>query len=109
MKSEIEKHIEEQKLEQEQEINVNYDNENLFQLDENDPLIRDKEAFYQWKKYYSNPILKLRIHTCSDGIQLDLAQISHRLRAKINHLPIEERNRIEKIKSFWHIEMRKEN
>ena len=57
--------------------------------------IVDKEAYFEYKKLEKNPLLNnKKDFECSDGTIVSMTLFPHHLLKRIEHLPIEEQNRI---------------
>jgi hypothetical protein len=74
------------------------------QITENTPGIVNKEAFRKWKAWKKHPILKQRIITTSEGVEIDIVILWHYFRKRIEHLPEEEREElIARKKKYTHV------
>lgn len=64
--------------------------------------IKDIEAYKEYRKLELNPLLnEKKNHVCSDETIVNLALFPHILQKKIEHLPIEEQNKIMTLKTLY--------
>lgn len=63
--------------------------------------IIDVDAYNESLKLLAHPIIKNPHYTTSEGVVLNIAQLPHQLRKKIEHLPANERKNIEKLKALY--------
>lgn len=61
----------------------------------------DIEAYLETQKLSKHPIIKNAIYTTSEDVELSLKMFPHILRKKIEHLPENERDKIEKLKALY--------
>lgn len=66
----------------------------LFQPEEGEKVV-DPVSYKTWKKLSQNPlIVKHSLHTCSDGIVIDLKRLNHHVKRDIAHLSKDEQTKI---------------